>query len=87
MNILIVDDSRLLRLSNERTLVKAGHNVVVSCLTTSIDSRLQADLMVIGPDGKPLATNRGYRDGDAVLDFKAPAAGEYLIRVAPSAKE
>ena len=27
LNILIVDDSRLLRLSNERTLVKAGHNV------------------------------------------------------------
>ena len=27
MNILIVDDSRLLRLSNERTLVRAGHNV------------------------------------------------------------
>ncbi len=26
--ILIVDDSRLLRLSNERALVKAGHNVI-----------------------------------------------------------
>ena len=28
MNILIVDDSRLLRLSNERALAKAGHNVI-----------------------------------------------------------
>jgi len=28
VNILIVDDSRLLRISNERALVKAGHNVI-----------------------------------------------------------
>jgi hypothetical protein len=62
--------------------VKAGQNVVVYCLSTSIDSKLQADLMVAGPDGKRLAANRGYRGGDAVLDFLAPADGEYLIRVA-----
>ncbi len=60
---------------------KAGQNVVVYCLTTSIDSKMQADLMVSGPDGKPLASNRGYRGGDAVLDFKAPTDGEYLVRV------
>ena len=28
MNILIVEDSRFLRLSNERALTKAGHNVI-----------------------------------------------------------
>ncbi len=28
MNILIVEDSRLLRLANERALTKAGHNVI-----------------------------------------------------------
>jgi hypothetical protein len=60
---------------------KAGQNVVVYCLTTSIDSRMIADLMVSGPDGKPLASNRGYRGGDAVLDFKAPADGDYLVRL------
>lgn len=54
---------------------------MVYCLTTSIDSKLQADLMVSGPDGKQLASNRGYRGGDAVLDFKAPADGDYLVRV------
>jgi hypothetical protein len=61
---------------------KKDQNVVVYCLTTSIDSRMQADIMVSGPDGKPLASNRGYRGGDAVLDFKAPADGDYLVRVA-----
>jgi two-component system, OmpR family, phosphate regulon response regulator PhoB len=30
MNILIVDDSRFLRLSNERALVKAGHQVITA---------------------------------------------------------
>lgn len=60
---------------------KKGQSVVVYCLTTSIDSRMNADLMVSGPDGKPLASNRGYRGGDAVLDFKAPADGEYLVRL------
>ncbi len=59
----------------------AGQNVVVYCLTTSIDSRMQADLMATTPDGKVLASNRGYRGGDAVLDFKAPADGDYLVRV------
>jgi len=28
MNILLVDDSRFLRLANERALTKAGHNVI-----------------------------------------------------------
>ncbi len=61
---------------------KAGQNVVVACLTSSIDSRMQADIMVTTSDGKQLAANRGYRDGDAVLDFKAPADGDYFVRVA-----
>ena len=60
---------------------KAGQNVVVYCLASSIDSKLQADLMVSDTAGKQLASNRGYRGGDAVLDFKAPADGEYLVRV------
>ncbi len=61
---------------------KAGQSIVVYCLTTSIDSRLSADIMVSTLDGKPLAVGRGYRGGDAVLDFKAPADGEYLVRTA-----
>jgi CheY-like chemotaxis protein len=31
MNILLVDDSRFLRLANERALVKAGHKVTSAC--------------------------------------------------------
>lgn len=60
---------------------KAKQNLVVYCLATSLDSKLQAELTVIAPDGKPIAANRGYRDGDAVLDFLPPADGDYLIRL------
>jgi hypothetical protein len=60
----------------------AGQNIVVSCLTSSIDSKLTADLLVSTSDGRTLATNHGYRNGDAVLDFKAPADGDYFVRVA-----
>lgn len=61
---------------------KAGQNIVVSCLTSSIDSRLSADLLASTSDGRVLATNRGYRNGDAALDFKAPADGDYFVRIA-----
>ncbi|MBY0459534.1 MAG: PPC domain-containing protein, partial [Gemmataceae bacterium] len=59
-----------------------GQNVVVYCLTTSIDSKMQADVMVADSDGKQLASNRGYRGGDALLDFLVPKDGEYVVRVA-----
>ncbi|VTT97373.1 Hypothetical conserved protein OS=uncultured planctomycete GN=HGMM_F07G10C28 PE=4 SV=1 [Gemmataceae bacterium] len=61
---------------------KAGQNVVVACLATGIDSRLSPDILVSTIDGKALAANRNYRGGDAVLDFKVPADGEYVVRVA-----
>ncbi len=60
----------------------AGQNIVVYCLTSSIDSKLAADLLVSTRDGRTLATNHGYRSGDAVLDFIAPADGDYFVRVA-----
>jgi hypothetical protein len=60
---------------------KAGQRVVVSCLTTSIDSRLQAELRLFDAAGKQLAFNRNYRGGDAVLDATLPADGDYLVRV------
>lgn len=31
MKILLIDDSRLIRTTNERTLLKAGHQVTVAC--------------------------------------------------------
>ncbi len=58
-----------------------GQRVVVSCLTSSIDSKLHAQLELYDKAGTLLASNRNYRDNDALLDCALPAAGDYLVRV------
>jgi hypothetical protein len=60
---------------------KKGQRVVVSCLTSSIDSKLDAEVEVWDRAGTKLATNRNYRDNDALLDVTLPADGDYLVRV------
>lgn len=61
---------------------KAGQKLVAACLTSSIDSKLPADLTVATMDGAMIAVGRGYRGGDAVAEFTAPSDGEYVVRVA-----
>lgn len=58
-----------------------GQRVVVSCLTTSIDSRLEAAVELFDATGRPIAANHGYRENDAVADAALPADGDYLVRV------
>src|SRR5262245_26838603 len=58
---------------------KAGQRVVVSCLTLSIDSRMQAAVEVYDANGKQLAANsryggnRHHGNTDAVTDVLLPA--------------
>lgn len=61
---------------------KKGQRVVVSCRTTSIDSKLPATIQLYGQDGSYLGFNRNYRDNDALLDAELPADGDYYVRVA-----
>lgn len=58
-----------------------GQRVVVSCLATSIDSRLQPAIEVFDARDRLLAGNRNYLGNDTVTDFVAPADGDYLVRV------
>jgi hypothetical protein len=60
---------------------RKGQRVVVSCLATSIDSRLPAAVELYGGGGRLLASNRDYQDGDAVLDCTLPDDGDYHVRV------
>src|SRR5262249_33250772 len=55
--------------------------VVVSCLTTSIDSKLPAVLELYSPGGALLGTGKGYQGNDALLDAELPADGDYYVRV------
>ncbi|MCI0680718.1 MAG: PPC domain-containing protein [Gemmataceae bacterium] len=62
---------------------RKGQRVVVSCLTTSVDSKLPALVQVFSSDAaaRQLGFSRGYANNDAVADALLPADGDYYIRV------
>ena len=60
---------------------KKGQRVVLSCLTSSIDSKLDAMIEVYSKDDRYLGSGRGYHDRDALMDCVLPADGDYLVHV------
>ena len=60
---------------------KKGQRVVVACLASAIDSKATPMIEVYDANGRKLATNRNYRDDDAVTDVVLPADGDYFVRV------
>jgi hypothetical protein len=60
---------------------KKGQRVLVSCLASSIDSRLVAGLELYDARGRRLASNRHYRGTDALLDATLPDDGDYHVRL------
>jgi hypothetical protein len=60
---------------------KKGQRVVITCLASSIDSRLMAALELYDSAGHQLAFNRHYHDNDALVDCTLPSDGDYLVRV------
>jgi hypothetical protein len=60
---------------------KKGERVVVSCLASSIDSRLVAGVEMYDRAGRLLAANHHYRGTDALADCTLPEDGDYFVRV------
>jgi hypothetical protein len=60
---------------------KKGQRVVVSCLASSIDSRLRPAMEFYDAKGRQLAYNRSYNEHDALLDCTLPDDGDYFIRL------
>lgn len=60
---------------------KAGQRVLISCLTTSIDSRARPLVEVYSTDGRKLGQDRNYADNDALADVTVPADSDYYVRV------
>jgi hypothetical protein len=60
---------------------KKGQRVIVSCLASSIDSRLHAGLEVYNAQGRLVSANRNYHHKDALCDVLVPEDGDYHVRV------
>jgi hypothetical protein len=58
-----------------------AQRVVVECLAQRLDSRLDATLVLFDALGKELDRDRGTYGRDPVLDFTAPADGDYTVEV------
>ena len=61
--------------------LKAGERVLLDCQAERIDSRGDAAMFVCTVDGQELARSQNAVGRDPVIDFTAPAAGEYCVCV------
>lgn len=60
---------------------QAGQRIIIECQGRRIDSRLDGLLEVYDLQGRRLGSARNTVGHDPVLDFTAPAAGEFLLRL------
>jgi hypothetical protein len=60
---------------------RKSQRVVVSCLASSIDSKLHAAIELYDKAGTLLGSNHNYRANDALLDCALPADGDYFVRL------
>ena len=60
---------------------KKGQRVVLSCLASSIDSRLLPGLELYDQAGRQLAFNKNYQGTDALTDCTLPGDGDYYVRL------
>ncbi len=60
---------------------KAGQRIIADCWAYRIDSRMDPSLVVFDASGKELGRSRDVERRDPLLDFTAPADGDYFVEV------
>lgn len=60
---------------------KKGQRILIDLDAERLDSRLDATLRVIGPNGREIAENRDSFGADPFLDLALPSDGRYVIKV------
>ncbi len=58
-----------------------GQRILVDCWAQRVDSLMDATLVLYDSAGKELDHNRDHNRRDPLLDFTAPASGEYVVKV------
>lgn len=61
--------------------LQAGQRMVVDLQCARLDTEFDPVLFLYSAEGQQLASNSDYLGRDPLLDFTAPAAGEYVIEV------
>ena len=61
--------------------VAAGQRILIDCDARRIDSRMDSVITILDTIGRVLTSNRDGDEGDPLLDFTAPAAGDYFVKV------
>src|SRR5205085_10446443 len=64
-----------------RFSLKAGQRIVLDLDAQKLDSQLDAQLVLLNNAGKQLASSGDYHGRDPLVDFVAPAEGEYVAEV------
>src|SRR5262245_31114419 len=64
-----------------RIAARKGQRIVVECQAGKLDSPMDATLALTTADGKPLLSSGDYRGRDPLVDFVAPADGDYLVKL------
>lgn len=60
---------------------KKGQRVLITCLSGSLDSRLDSELRVLNPKGIEIAYHRAAYGHDGLIDLTLADDGEYLVRL------
>src|SRR5262245_1985256 len=60
---------------------RKGQRIVLDCQARKLDSMLDGTMTVTAANGRLLASSGGYNGRDPLIDFVAPADGEYLVSV------
>ncbi|MCZ6793750.1 MAG: pre-peptidase C-terminal domain-containing protein [Planctomycetota bacterium] len=68
-------------LDHFRFAARKGQRVIVECRARSIDSRLDAALFLYDAAGQELTCSRRGLRGDPLIDFTAPADGNYVVKL------
>jgi hypothetical protein len=64
-----------------RVAARQGQRLTLNCQAGKLDSEIDACLTVVAADGAVLASSSDYHGRDPLIDFIAPADGDYLVEV------
>ena len=80
-NIVVNAKSTASQISYFKIPAQQGQRIFVNCWGERIDSRIDATLVLLSPDGHEIKRVRNSVGRDPVLDFVAPSDGDYVVGV------